>query len=532
MASCLLLSLFLLFIPCTVFAEQTSPTVALSLTEPADNLTIASGRSFYVFGEMDGSIPKDANLTVTLTNPTGQTFRTVTTNIKNNLNIKTDSTLLSYYDDSDSDLKKLKESGMPDLVWDGIDSNSFTNGSLKVTYSDTDFHALITGGIPTATDDQLNFVDENGNPYTALENGTYTIHVNLYDGPTLLGSSSKVITIGTTSDKILSRFSPNNHFKNLEALAAENHWTLYEDLFPGYWDRQDLNLFAEILPEWRAADAAEYADGLVHCVLYNLKKSSSSYSVELGTLEKQGVIDNPNRMCYYYYDIGEPELRTQTETLEGQIVAMTPGDKLTYTRCDVEGGISNDNEFYQDTPNIISTDTNIKNGVTASVGETLAFYGVAAPLQLADDAIVDNGDNSFTLNNKLSILHYHIKGDGVDKSFDKPIELVRIDANNWTYPSEVEFKHDLTIDKNMAGKTLTVQVMGYDQQGTHIAASDEIFNLAVTADEPTPTPNTPSKTTITDNSLNPATGLNDCSWMIIGILMAVVPIIIFKEKLF
>lgn len=41
---------------------------------------------------------------------------------------------------------------------------------------------------------------------------------------------------------------------------------------PGYWSQ---SIFCEILPEWRAADAAEYASGKVHCgVLYNLKSQA------------------------------------------------------------------------------------------------------------------------------------------------------------------------------------------------------------------------------------------------------------------
>lgn len=483
----------------------------LTITTPGQNLKIASGRSFYVFGDIGGdNLPDDAFLTINLTQVGyPQNSRVVITGTKNNQNLDVYNDSLSYYNDETKDPKrqKLIDSQMPDLVFDSANPDSFKNATLKCTYTDNHFYAMIHGGYGTeAVDDKMGFVDHNGDPYATLSDGNYTItaHLTTKDG-VLLGEATKAITVGDTADQVLARFSPKAHMDKVTAFANTNGYTLFLDSFPAYWDQ---SVFAEIKTLWRAADLTEYQTGKAHCILYNVGGSSTTYSVELANFEARGLIDTPERISYYYYDIGEPSLTDANHgiDLDGNIVAMDAGDKLALTRCDLNAGTSQDNAFNTADPNLAATDTNLSDGVNAVVGQTISLNGVTAPIQLDAADIVDNGDNSYTLKNKISRLHYTITGEGVKEAIDKAVTtLVRTDAQGWTNPSELEFRHDFTVDESMANKDLTVTVTGYDAYGTEVAGAQESFTLKVTSPTPSPSPSpSVSPTTVPTVTAAPA----------------------------
>ncbi len=429
---------------------------------------------------------------------------------------------------------------MPDLVFTPTTPGSFNNANLKCTYTDNHFYAMIHGGYGTgAVDDKMGFVDHNGDPYATLSDGNYTItaHLTTNDG-VLLGEATKAITVGDTADQVLARFSPKAHMDKVTAFANTNGYTLFLDSFPAYWDQ---SVFAEIKTLWRAADLTEYQTGKAHCILYNVGGSSTTYSVELANFEARGLIDTPERISYYYYDIGEPSLTDANHgiDLDGNIVAMDAGDKLALTRCDLNAGTSQDNAFNTADPNLAATDTNLSDGVNAVVGQTISLNGVTAPIQLDAADIVDNGDNSYTLKNKISRLHYTITGEGIKEEIDKAVTtlvrtdaqgwtnpselefrhdftvkeeidkavttLVRTDAQGWTNPSELEFRHDFTVDESMANKDLTVTVTGYDAYGTEVAGAQESFTLKVTSPTPSPSPSpSVSPTTVPTVTAAPA----------------------------
>ncbi|SDX28745.1 hypothetical protein [Eubacterium barkeri] len=493
----LCLILFLSFF--TLFPETGNAAdgdITLTLTVPtAANSTIASGRSFSVQGTLgtanNAVIPEDAVLTITLSDGSGNTVRTLSQHQKNNDNLDVSNPLVSYYDKSDPNREQLKSAGMAEILYDPADPvASLKNGSIKCYYSDTQFRGIIVGATHAAIDDQMNYVDGGGHDYPALADGDYTITASLYanDGSTVLSSDTMKITIGTNPDKVLARFSPSGHFAKVQTWADQMGYTVYNDPFPGYFSQG--NVFAEILPMWRAADITEYTAGKVHMVVYNMKASSSSYSVELGYLQSVGAIADPNRFAAYYYDIGEPSLVVPDAgiSLTGNIVPFDSGDYLALTRADTVADGTLDNTLNTETPGILATDTDLRDGVTIAPGTDLAIQGVTAPIPLDSADVANNGDNSYTLNNKISTLVYTLDNGAQRWTEEKPVAtLNRVDNSDWTTPSELEFSHVLAITDDMAGQSLTVSVQGYDAHGAAVSGTAETFRLSVTGHDPAPT---------------------------------------------
>lgn len=510
---CLILFLCLF----TLFPENSRAAdgdITLTLTVPtAANSTIASGRSFSVQGTLDAAngtvIPEDAVLTITLTDGSGNTVQTVSQNQKNNDNVDVSNPLVSYYDKSDPNRDNLKSAGMAEILYDPTASTaSLKNGTTKCYYSDTQFRGVIVGATHAAIDDHMNYVDGSGNPYTALDDGTYTIEVTLTDKDgTSLATANSDITIGTNPNKVLARFSPNDHFAKVQTWADQKGYTVYNDPFPGYFSQGDV--FAEILPMWRAADITEYTQGKVHMVVYNMKGSSSSYSVELGYLQSVGAISDPDRFAAYYYDIGEPSLTVPEAGIDltGTIVPFASGDTLALTRADTVTDGTLDNTINTESPAILATDTDLTDGVTVAPGTDLAIQGVTAPIQLDSADVKNNGDNSYTLNNKISTLAYTLDNGSQSWTEEKSVEtLKRVDNSDWSNPSELEFSHVLTIPDSMAGQNLSVSVVGYDKHGHKVDGTEENFSVVV--EDPTPSP---SPTISTASSNNVPTGLTQTS---------------------
>ena len=467
-----LLTVFICIVlmPVKVWAKD----IGIAITAPSDAETnIITGRSFYVMGTFDGgdALRDGDEVRVELQDASGRSVRSVSTTIMNNTNMYIDYPGLSYYGD---DKTELLSAGMPDLIWDGKDEHSFHNGDCKLYYNEQEFAALISGGEGELSE-QMDMVDGSGKPYELLKDGTYTIIVSIMRGSDIIGTSEKQMTIGADADKILSRFSPTAHREKLNAFAQKNQYKIYTDLFPGYWSKGDV--FCEILPAWRAADASEYLKGKAHFVIYNVKESSATYAVEVAIMQKMNAIEDPDRMQCYYYEFGEPILPDESGT-ESEIVPFEEGDKLELVRAETIITDTSDNVYNQDEPEAVSYDLNVEDGIKASVGETIAIYGVTAPIQIDDADIADQGDNSYQLKNKISEIQYHITGDSIDVTLKKEVNLNRL-SGGWDNYSTLEFKHDIPITEDMLNQTLHIEVSGFDVHGQQIEGTKEQFDLSV-----------------------------------------------------
>ncbi len=448
--------------------------VQIQITAPSEaEKTIAPGRSFYVMGTFDNGeqLQDNDEVAVEILDSAKKTVRRISSTIMDNHNMYIEYPGLSYYGDNKNELLDV---GMPDLIWDGKDENTFHDGDRKLFYNSKEFAALIPGG-NGEIDDGMNLLDSNGKAYDTLPKGEYTVHVTIKRNGKQLGTAQQNLTIGVSDGKILSRFSPKEHMDKVQVFAKQNDYRVYLDKFPGYWSKGDI--FCEILPSWRAADATEYVEGQVHFVIYNVKESSATYSVELAELEKKRLIDDQDGIHYYYYDYGEVTLPDDNKT-ESEIVPFETGDKLQLVRAETIITDTKDNVYLQDDPQAVTYDLNLKDGALAEPGETLAIYGVTAPIQIDEKDIVDQGDNSYQLKNRIKTIVYKISGDGMEREYEKEVNLDRV-SGEWDNYSIFEFKHDIPIENEMSGKKLRVELIGKDCYGAEIAGSEETFDITV-----------------------------------------------------
>ena len=160
-------------------------------------------------------------------------------------------------------------------------------------------------------DDGMGFLGADGQPLDLLPEGNYVIEVLLRDEEgTELAIATRKIRIGSYPDVAIVRFNPPSHkARMLEWFKTKNIHVL-NDLIPGYLDSYlgPWLYHKGLLPMYLAGDISQYANSVVHMFLYLLDPTSTSYSTELAFLEEQGVVENVERMHFYYYDIGEASL--------------------------------------------------------------------------------------------------------------------------------------------------------------------------------------------------------------------------------
>ncbi len=452
----------------------------------AGESTIAPGRNFYVKGTYNLPAGYTASQVVINMYRYGsqEVVRRVQGNVKNPPLWTEGNISVSF--NSWGSAEDIMNSKMPDLIWDGEDTASFYEGYRKCYFDDMGFAALIPGG-EGEIDDGMDFVDENGEFYSVLGTGDYWLEVSVAchnsEGKLNVIKWNRQIRIGTTEDKLLARFSPDSHLERITEWARWQGYRIYSDPFAGNWWESNF----EIPGELRASDMTEYSTGRSHFVIYNVSSGSTAYKVELARLQQQGVVNHADRLANYYYQYGEPVLKDGTES---EITPFAAGDKLQFTRAEIGEYISGEEGIYdQDDAAVPQYDLDFSDGIQGKVGDKIAVYGVAAPIQISSGDIQEIGDgadkNSFLLNNKIHTLHYEITGDGFSAERDSEVALTRI-SGGWENPSELEFKHVLEITEEMAAKDLTVSVMGCDVYGHAVSGTEESFELHVAAASPGP----------------------------------------------
>lgn len=466
-------------------ASTRDDLVNLAITIPTSSeSTIAPNRDFYVIGTINGAVPDDARLSVDLyKDGSNKPVREVYTQKKDYKDgLYVDYPGLSYY--GGTDRTPLKNSCMPDLVYDPVNKSSFKDAWRKCYYNDSNFTALICGG-EYRTD--INLANEDGSPFQPLDAGQYTIQANLasLDGANI-ASVQKSIKIGYTEQKVLSRFSPDDHFNRIKEEAQKNNYRIYLDPFPGNWSPasfiqslKDSNLYCEITPKWKLADSTEYKEGHANFYIYNDSTTSATYSVEIGMLQHLQAINNPSRLTCYYYNLGEPTL--PNGNIQSGISPFEKNDHLQFTRADFEDTSAKDNVL--DTSQLANTksDLNVSDGIDVCPGQTVSINGVVTPIQNEAKDITINSDNTFTFKDRIASIAYEITSDNIDEKSTKSVGLTRI-RNGKNYYSDLEFKHDFKIDENFSGKDLSVTAYGLDSYGKVVAGTNKRFTIRVAKD--------------------------------------------------
>ncbi len=461
----------------------------LTIVYPSlEQKTIAPGRDFYVIGNIDPSVtvPDDAVLTVKLKNNAGAVIRSVSTSIKDNkdgLNINYE--LLSYYG---SDRGQLKDSCMPDLVYDPERPESFNDTWIKCYYNDQNFTALIYGG---TYDKDINPYDQNGKALKPLKEGMYYITVTLSEseGGKPLGTITRQQKITYADDKVLSRFTPAAHFDKVLEEAKTHDYTVFLDPFPGFWNPhtfigtlKDSDMFCEILPKWRLADSQEYIGGRVHFYIYNMSQSSATYNVEVGQLAYDNAINNRSRVAYLYYDIGEPFL--PNGNIEGNFRRFTADKPVAFTRADYPTGSSVDNYVNISDLENMKSDTDLSDGISVKAEETVSLYGVCKPIP---SEVTRDDSNKYTISNRITQIRYTYVYCGTKTQIFRPVTLTRVypesdfhsrlelmregvfDMNAAAVSSSVlEFKHDFVFPRELKGQQVKLRASAMDKNSNII----------------------------------------------------------------
>ena len=348
------------------------------------------------------------------------------------------------------------------IVYDKHDFNSWTG-----KYTDGDFYAaMVQGGVTKS------FATNYGYLYgknSDLKAGDYQLIVTAFsrkDGKDVTSADMK-LHFGFTSDKILSRFSPNEHMKNVTDFAKTGGYYMLLDKFPGYWDS------FEVVSRWRPNDSVEYDGGTIRTILYNINSTCATQTVEIAYLAYKNMLRS-GRVRFYRYDIGEPSVEIGGVKALGKFVPMNGSNAFEITRAEYRpaGTKPSDNSCLQN-DKATRADFLAGYGVSVREGELLSLYGVVLPLAAG---AVHHEDETYTMNDSVDKIKYEfLDGDKTVASFEKPVGLSRDGGK----PSIYEYRHDFTAPADVAGKTLTLRMTALNRKGAPVEPAQEMpFHVA------------------------------------------------------
>ena len=390
----------------------------------------------------EGRIPLGAGFTFLLKNEKGDVLREVGTDIKNNRNIYAYHPLLTTYpEEMDPGRRDFVAYGFPPLVVKSIASpmESLRDASIKAWFSDQEFKAMFVAATDMEHglifDDGMGFLGADGQPLDLLPEGNYVIEVLLRDEEgTELAIATRKIRIGSYPDVAIVRFNPPSHkARMLEWFKTKNIHVL-NDLIPGYLDSYlgPWLYHKGLLPMYLAGDISQYANSVVHMFLYLLDPTSTSYSTELAFLEEQGVVENVERMHFYYYDIGEASLSKVVHgnagtadaagdvadagmvgdpgnvgTRTAEILEFAPFDYLALTRIDLVDGQCKENVYDTTESHTVKSLVDLeKEPLEIPTGQRFAITGVVRPWQICQEDIHRLKDNTYEWWDGFSRVHY------------------------------------------------------------------------------------------------------------------------------
>ena len=411
----------------------------------------------------EGRIPLGISFTFLLKNEKGDVLREVGTDIKNNRNIYAYHPLLTTYpEEMDPGRRDFVAYGFPPLVVKSIASpmESLRDASIKAWFSDQEFKAMFVAATDMEHglifDDGMGFLGADGQPLDLLPEGNYVIEVLLRDEEgTELAIATRKIRIGSYPDVAIVRFNPPSHkARMLEWFKTKNIHVL-NDLIPGYLDSYlgPWLYHKGLLPMYLAGDISQYANSVVHMFLYLLDPTSTSYSTELAFLEEQGVVENVERMHFYYYDIGEASLSKVVHgnagtadaagdvadagmvgdpgnagtadaagdvadagmvgdsgnvgTRTAEILEFAPFDYLALTRIDLVDGQCKENVYDTTESHTVKSLVDLeKEPLEIPTGQRFAITGVVRPWQICQEDIHRLKDNTYEWWDGFSRVHY------------------------------------------------------------------------------------------------------------------------------
>ncbi len=463
------LSLLLLLALCLSLVPAAAEESRRILCPSENESVIVPGRDFDVVA----FVPADAHsATVRLLNAAGETVRLLTGTDAPQFDLTVEG--LNAFNAEQA------EYWMPDLIYEPDRPDSLYDGSIKCYLKNGMLFAVVAGGYYRMNGREI--VDQEGQPYAPLTEGSYTLEVTA--GDTVLTAP---LTLGTTVRKVMARFTPEPHMRVVGSTAAEAGVRTYTDPLPGYWSPssfipgQESNpYFAELKDRWQLADSMEYYGGEIHFYIYNLSAGCATVAVELAALQRDGAVDT--RVKAYHYDIGEPLLGyPESETgayLLGKLVPFAPGDRLAFPRAEVTDA-AEDNVYVAYTGDARPIDLNVADGLTVPAGKALTLFGVARPIQNDPADLKQLTESAWEIGNRISQIEYDFSCGDERWTERREVGLNRALAEGWNGYSLYEFAHTFVFDAARAGQTLAVTARGIDAHGQAVPGAEEAFSIEV-----------------------------------------------------
>ena len=221
----------------------------------------------------------------------------------------------------------------------------------KLVVTSRYYLGMIQGGVTKGF--ETNYTDgPGGAPLADLTAGNYTIRVTGLTGSFAGQAATRTITLGLTS-ATLGLFRPQANKDAMTRYAVANgRRTIYNDWFPGYFtDLDNGSIWWESPRRWTPNNGIEVVNDRPGTLIdtptsadnalfiYNLNAGSTTYSVELSGILKNGLADSP-ATSFVRYDIGEPAMTYNdasagVRTLTGNPVPFPAGRRLVLYRAEI-----------------------------------------------------------------------------------------------------------------------------------------------------------------------------------------------------
>ena len=431
-------------------------------------------RDLDVSGRIEGDVKEDMILKVELLDEKGNVLRFVHQDKKDDRNVYTEyEGLTSYEEKLDPKKEKLKDFGFPELQVKNLNDPeaSLRDASIKCFYNDKCFKALIVSGSDVKhgriMDTGIGYVDENGDPYSVIGIGKYTIRVTLSDREgRLLSQNEKEIMIGIRDEVVLVRFNPVQHKQRMIAWCEEMGFTIINDTLPGYLEPYLGRWYYHmgLLPYYRSNDIAIYQDCMVHMFVYLCDPTSTSYETELAYLQEKGRVCDPDRFKAYHYDIGEAFLgKGRPYERTGKIVPFADGEDMALYRVDIVGKDTRENAFDLSEKDLKYTFCT-PDHIAVEAGSDIAFCGVVKPWQLDKKDVTLKEDNTYSVRHDVSQIRYTMD-DGDEKKIEyRGLLMERIDEGS-IGASVYEFYNLFHVDRDHKGKRIIVSIEALNDKG-------------------------------------------------------------------
>ena len=429
-------------------------------------------RDFDVQGRLFGPIREDMTLFVGLYKD-GELVRHVSQDRMSSGNLWLDHPdLLAYAKELDPGRQKLLKYGFPELQVKDTEhpEASFHDATIKCFYDERCFKALIVSASDVEhgriLESGVDLRDENGNPYTALEEGDYTITVKLIDKGRELARAEKKIRIGKRKKAAIVRFNPLEHRKRMKQWCMKERISIVLDTLPGYLEPY-LGVWyyhMGLLPWYRSNDIAIYENAKVHMFVYLCDPTSTSYETELAYLQKKGSVGDPEKFTAYAYDIGEAILgKGKSYERRGRIRRFEEDEDLRICRIDLLKTKGEENVFNLDESDIEEIFYDWKD-IEVKAGSSIAVNGVVKPWQLRESDVSLRKDNTYEIRHEISIIRYEIDEGEKTRTEDRKLLLKRIDRKP-IGESVYEFRNIFRFEEEDKGKNYRFRLCAMNDEG-------------------------------------------------------------------